>query len=59
MVGIAMVLIHFVQVWVGVVSGLLIVLVIGAGMIGAFYALNEDVFSSTEDIWEGSCIFCT
>jgi len=33
---------------------LAIVVVIGAGMIGAFYGLNKDVFSKTEDLWEGS-----
>jgi high-affinity iron transporter len=42
------------QVWLGIGLGLLIVIVIGAGMIGAFYGLNKDVFSKTEDIWEGS-----
>jgi high-affinity iron transporter len=34
--------------------GVLIVVIIGAGMIGAFYALNKDAFSSTEELWEGS-----
>lgn len=33
--------------------GLFICLVIGAGMIGAFYTINQDYFSNTEDIWEG------
>ncbi|KAI9932375.1 hypothetical protein ASPWEDRAFT_739360 [Aspergillus wentii DTO 134E9] len=41
------------QVWLGVVLGLVICLCIGAGMIGAFYSLGTDAFSSTEDIWEG------
>lgn len=42
------------QVWIGVGLGLAICLCIGAGMIGAFYSLGKDVFSKTEDIWEGS-----
>lgn len=42
------------QIWFGVGLGLLIVLCIGAGMIGAFYALGKDKFSGTEDIWEGT-----
>ncbi|KAH8648646.1 iron transporter [Xylariales sp. PMI_506] len=40
------------QVWIGVACGLFICLCVGAGMIGAFYALNEDLFANTEDIWE-------
>lgn len=41
------------QVWVGVALGLFICLAVGGGMIGAFYALQQDVFASTEDVWEG------
>ncbi|ROV99107.1 hypothetical protein VMCG_06595 [Cytospora schulzeri] len=41
------------QVWIGVVLGLFICICIGAGMIGAFYTLSKDYFSTTEDIWEG------
>jgi high-affinity iron transporter len=33
-----------------------IVVIIGAAMIGAFYGLGKDVFSKAEDLWEG--IFC-
>jgi high-affinity iron transporter len=33
--------------------GLLVVLIIGAGMIGAFYGLKDDVWASSEDVWEG------
>jgi high-affinity iron transporter len=36
-----------------VAVGVLIVLIIGAGMIGAFYGLQKDVWGNTEDIWEG------
>ncbi|KAJ5946828.1 hypothetical protein N7454_003667 [Penicillium verhagenii] len=41
------------QVWLGVGLGLFLCLAIGCGMIGAFYGLGTDTFSSTEDIWEG------
>ena len=44
------------QIWWGVGLGLLIVAIVGGGMIGAFYGLGHDVFSKTEDLWEG--IFC-
>lgn len=44
------------QVWVGVALGLFICLAIGGGFIGAYYSLNNDVFGSAEDLWEG--IFC-
>ncbi|KAF3389578.1 Plasma membrane iron permease [Penicillium rolfsii] len=41
------------QVWLGSGLGLFICLAVGGGMIGAFYGLGTDTFSSTEDIWEG------
>jgi high-affinity iron transporter len=41
------------QVWAGVGLGLAICLVIGGGMIGAFYGFGKDHFAGTEDIWEG------
>lgn len=41
------------QVWTGVVLGLIICVIIGGGMIGAFYGFGKDHFASTEDIWEG------
>ncbi|KAF2816498.1 iron permease FTR1 [Mytilinidion resinicola] len=41
------------QVWLGVAAGLAIVIVIGAGMIGAFYGIGKDTFAGTEDVWEG------
>ena len=41
------------KVWWGVFAGTFICVIIGAGMIGAFYGLQKNVFSGTEDIWEG------
>jgi high-affinity iron transporter len=40
-------------VWYGVAAGLVIVIIIGAGMIGAFYGLGKDIFAKTENLWEG------
>ncbi|MCJ1265119.1 hypothetical protein MMC22_004994 [Lobaria immixta] len=42
------------QVWVGTAIGLAICLVIGCGMIGAFYGLGKDKWAGTENIWEGT-----
>ena len=42
------------QVWLGTLIGLFICIVIGAGFIGAFYALGRDHWAGTENIWEGS-----
>jgi high-affinity iron transporter len=41
------------QIWIGAASGLLICLAIGGGFIGAFYGLGKDLWSSSEDLWEG------
>ena len=41
------------QGWFGIGSGLLICIIIGAAMIGAFYGYGKDTFAGTEDIWEG------
>ena len=41
------------QVWVGVAVGVIVCIIIGAGMIGAFYGIGIDTFSNTEDVWEG------
>jgi high-affinity iron transporter len=40
-------------VWVGTLVGLAICLVIGCGLIGAFYGLRKDHWSRIELIWEG------
>ncbi|OCT50135.1 Plasma membrane iron permease [Cladophialophora carrionii] len=41
------------QVWYGVLVGFVICLIIGCGMIGAFYGIGTDSWGSAEDIWEG------
>ena len=41
------------QIWLGVALGLAICLIIGGGLIGAFYGFGKDHFAGTEDIWEG------
>jgi len=41
------------QIWTGVALGLAICLIIGGGLIGAFYGFGKDHFAGTEDIWEG------
>ena len=46
-------LIH-VQIWLGTILGLLICVIVGAGLIGAFYGLGKNKWSSTQDIWEGA-----
>ncbi|KAK3671356.1 high-affinity iron permease [Recurvomyces mirabilis] len=42
------------QVWWGVGLGLAICIIVGGGMIGAFYGFGKNHFAATEDIWEGS-----
>ncbi|CAA91954.1 Plasma membrane iron permease [Schizosaccharomyces pombe] len=41
------------QVWIGSFTALFICLAIGGGFIGAFYALDKDIWSGSEEIWEG------
>ncbi|KAL8653493.1 MAG: hypothetical protein Q9210_002070 [Variospora velana] len=41
------------QVWYGILAGLLVCLVVGGGMIGAFYGLKVDHWAATEPYWEG------
>ncbi|KAF2423752.1 plasma membrane iron permease [Tothia fuscella] len=41
------------QVWLGIAAGLAICLIVGCGMIGAFYGLRKDVFAPAELLWEG------
>jgi len=42
------------QVWLGVGLGFLICMIIGGGMIGAFYSIGKDAWANTEDYWEGA-----
>lgn len=44
------------QVWLGMFLGVFVCLVIGGAFIGTFYTLGRDIWSSSEDLWEG--IFC-
>ncbi|KAI9845922.1 MAG: hypothetical protein M1837_004458 [Sclerophora amabilis] len=41
------------QVWVGTGIGVLFCLIVGGGLIGAFYGLGQNRWSGTEEIWEG------
>lgn len=43
------------QVWAGTIAGLLVCLVVGAGIIGAFYSLQKrNLWSKSEDLYEGT-----
>lgn len=44
------------QIWLGSILGVLLCLIIGGAFIGAFYSLGKDIWSNSEDLWEG--IFC-
>lgn len=41
------------QVWIGAILGIVVCLIIGGAMIGAFYALKKDLYAKYEDLWEG------
>ncbi|EXJ83132.1 high-affinity iron transporter [Capronia coronata CBS 617.96] len=41
------------QVWAGSLVGVLIALIIGGAFIGVFYGLGHDLWSESEDLWEG------
>jgi high-affinity iron transporter len=41
------------QVWLGSISGIVICLIIGGAFIGVFYGLGRDIWSQSEDLWEG------
>lgn len=42
------------KIWLGTGLGFVICIIIGGGLIGAFYGLGKDHWAGTEDIWEGS-----
>lgn len=44
------------QVWLGSILGVVLCLIIGCAFIGAFYSLGKDIWSKSEDLWEG--VFC-
>lgn len=44
------------QVWLGSVLGVVLCLILGGAFIGTFYSLGKDIWSKSEDLWEG--IFC-
>lgn len=41
------------QVWFGSIAGVAVCLVIGGTFIGVFYSVGRDIWSSTEQLWEG------
>ncbi|KAK9479577.1 iron permease FTR1/Fip1/EfeU [Lipomyces japonicus] len=41
------------QVWIGSALGLIICLILGGIFIGVWYGLGNDIWGSSEDIWEG------
>ncbi|CAI5760756.1 unnamed protein product [Candida verbasci] len=44
------------QVWFGAILGVIICIIIGVIFIALFYTLGNDIWSKSEDLWEG--IFC-
>lgn len=44
------------QVWLGSILGVVVCLILGCAFIGAWYSLKNDIWSKSEDIWEG--VFC-
>ncbi|RMZ84780.1 hypothetical protein DV737_g885, partial [Chaetothyriales sp. CBS 132003] len=41
------------QVWVGAIGGIIVCLIIGGAFIGVFYGVGHDIWSQSEDLWEG------
>lgn len=48
------------QIWIGTFSGIFLCLAIGCAFIGAYYSLKNDIWSKTEDLYEGiMCLIAT
>lgn len=48
------------QIWFGTFAGIFICLAIGCAFIGAYYSLKNDIWSRTEDLYEGiMCMIAT
>lgn len=48
------------QIWIGTFSGIFICLAIGCAFIGAYYSLKNDIWTKTEDLYEGiMCLIAT
>lgn len=41
------------QVWFGSAAGIVVCLILGGAFIGVFYGLGRDIWSQSEDLWEG------
>ena len=41
------------QVWLGSAAGIIVCLIIGGVFIGVFYGLGKDIWTKSEDLWEG------
>jgi high-affinity iron transporter len=41
------------QVWAGSIGGIVVCLILGGTFIGVFYGLGRDIWSQSEDLWEG------
>ncbi|KAH3660317.1 hypothetical protein OGAPHI_006903 [Ogataea philodendri] len=41
------------QVWWGSILGVVLCLILGCAFIGAYYSLQNDIWSKSEDLWEG------
>lgn len=48
------------QIWFGAAAGIIICIAIGCAFIGAYYSLKNDIWTKTEDLYEGiMCIIAT
>ena len=48
------------QIWFGAITGIIICIAIGCAFIGAYYSLKKDIWTKTEDLYEGiMCLIAT